>query len=332
MRTNNIHISVLIPVYNVEKYVERCILSVLNQTMQEGVEVIIVNDCTPDSSMDIIAKVLNTYSDKYSHDTPMKIHIINHDKNRGSAAARNTAISHATGDYIVQVDSDDYIEPEMLATMYNKATEENADIVICDYYITFKHKRILFKQTFIDREQYFQELIAGEHAIVWNKMIKRNLFIENSIQHIEGLDAGEDYVVMLPLMLHAKKISYIPLPFYNYVKYNPNAITKSLNEKSKRNLFERIEYAKNFINTNQIKGCEKSLAYLILSEKARLINYCSPEERKHLYTLFPETNQYLASFLKETSLQNKLLLKGYVTLWHIIVFIKSLVKIILRKN
>ena len=71
---NNPLISVLIPVYNVEKYVERCILSVLNQTMQEGVEVIIVNDCTPDSSMDIIAKVLNTYSDKYSHDTPMKIH------------------------------------------------------------------------------------------------------------------------------------------------------------------------------------------------------------------------------------------------------------------
>ena len=69
---NNPLISVLIPVYNVEKYVERCILSVLNQTMQEGVEVIIVNDCTPDSSMDIIAKVLNTYSDKYSHDTPMK--------------------------------------------------------------------------------------------------------------------------------------------------------------------------------------------------------------------------------------------------------------------
>lgn len=122
------------------------------------------------------------------------------------------------------------------------------------------------------------------------------------------------------------------MPFYNYVKYNPNAITKSLNEKSKRNLFERIEYAKNFIKVNQIKGCEKSLAYLILSEKARLINYSSPKERKRLYTLFPETKPYLASFLKETSIQNKLLLNGHVTLWHIIVFIKSLTKIILRKN
>ena len=328
---NNPLISVLIPVYNVEKYVERCILSVLNQTMQEGVEVIIVNDCTPDSSMDIIAKVLNTYSDKYSHDTPMKIHIINHDKNRGVAAARNTAISHATGDYIVQVDSDDYIEPEMLATMYNKATEENADIVICDYYIQFTHHKVLCKQTYIEKDIYFGEIIAGYHTSLWNKMIKKELYDKYSIKDIEGLDCGEDYIVLLPIMYYASQIVYIPSAFYNYVKINPNSITKKMTKKVIQNIFHRIEYANQFVIKHNLKQHEKNLAHLILSDEIRLLEASLTNEYKELSILYPKANEYLASYLKETSLYNRLILNRHFRIAQFLRTTKNILKRILRK-
>ena len=328
---NNPLISVLIPVYNVEKYVERCILSVLNQTMQEGVEVIIVNDCTPDSSMDIIAKVLNTYSDKYSHDTPMKIHIINHDKNRGLAAARNTAISHATGDYIVQVDSDDYIEPEMLATMYNKATEENADIVICDYYIQFTHHKVLCKQTYIEKDIYFGEIIAGYHTSLWNKMIKKELYDKYSIKCIEGLDCGEDYIVLLPIMYYASQIVYIPSAFYNYVKINPNSITKKMTKKVIQNIFHRIEYANQFVIKHNLKQHEKNLAHLILSDEIRLLEASLTNEYKELSILYPKANEYLASYLKETSLYNRLILNRHFRIAQFLRTTKNILKRILRK-
>ena len=102
MESNVPKISVLIPVYNVEKYVERCMISVLNQTMQEGVEVIIVNDCTPDCSMEIIRKTLCAHV----KENGMTIRIVEHKTNRGTAATRNTAMSYATGKYTIFIDSD----------------------------------------------------------------------------------------------------------------------------------------------------------------------------------------------------------------------------------
>ena len=125
-KSNVPKISVLIPVYNVEKYVERCITSVLNQTMQEGVEVIIVNDCTPDRSMEIIRETLCVHLKKNG----MTVRIVEHKINRGSAAVRNTAMDYATGDYIIHIDSDDYVEPDLLEKMYSKAVERGSDIVI----------------------------------------------------------------------------------------------------------------------------------------------------------------------------------------------------------
>ena len=135
MLEESIHpkISVLIPVYNVEKYVKRCLSSVLNQTMQEGVEVIIVNDCTPDHSIEVIFETLRAYSGNEKGEK-MLVRVVNHDTNRGQAAVRNTAMNYATGDYVIHVDSDDWIEPDMLEEMYRKAISTDADVVISDYW------------------------------------------------------------------------------------------------------------------------------------------------------------------------------------------------------
>lgn len=102
------NISVIVPVYNVEKYIERCITSIINQTFTEGVECIVINDCTPDKSMEIVERLVSKY------DGSIQFKLIYHEKNKGIAAVRNTGLDTATGDYTIYIDSDDYCELDML--------------------------------------------------------------------------------------------------------------------------------------------------------------------------------------------------------------------------
>ena len=126
MNTNRIKVSVCIPVYKVEKYIEKCARTLFEQTMTDGIEFIFVNDCTPDKSIDVLEKVLEEYPHRKA-----QTRIIHHEKNRGPVAARNTAIKNASGNYIICCDSDDWIDLELYETMYRKALETDADVVCC---------------------------------------------------------------------------------------------------------------------------------------------------------------------------------------------------------
>ena len=327
-------VSVLIPVYNVEKYVKRCIDSVLAQTMQDGVEVIIVNDCTPDRSMEIIFEALRTYNANAA-EKKMMVRVVSHDTNRGSAAARNTAISYATGDYIIYVDSDDWIEPDMLEKMYTKAVGTDADITICDYNIRLHHRKVRIIEKYTDRETYFKEVVKCWHSSLWNKMIKSSLYIDNNVHFIEGLDCGEDFTVLLPLFYYAHKIAYVPEALYNYSHLNVNSITKAkiVSEKVKRNNIEKVEFARKFLQEHRLSGYETEWAYWALSVKAQLISHSSSEEeRKNIQNLFPEATAYIPVFMKETSCWNRMLLKEHVTLYRILYRMKELARIILKRN
>lgn len=130
------NISVIIPIYNVEKFVERCILSIINQTYTKEVECIIVNDCTPDSSMKIVERLVADYKGQ------IRFKLLNHERNKGIAAVRNTGLNAASGDYIIYIDSDDYCEQDMLEKMYTKAVEEDADVIVADFWDTYPDKEI----------------------------------------------------------------------------------------------------------------------------------------------------------------------------------------------
>lgn len=130
------NVSVIIPIYNVEKYAERCILSIMNQSYTEDVECIVVNDCTPDNSMKIVERLVADYKG------PIQFKLLYHEHNKGLAAVRNTGLYAASGNYIIHIDSDDYCEPDMLEKMYAKAVEEDADVVVADYWETYLDKEI----------------------------------------------------------------------------------------------------------------------------------------------------------------------------------------------
>ncbi|WP_455669716.1 glycosyltransferase family 2 protein [Phocaeicola sp.] len=299
-------ISVLIPVYNVEKYVERCILSVLNQTMQEGVEVIIVNDCTPDHSMEIIREVLRNHLKKDG----MTVRIVEHKINRGLAASRNTAMSYAKGDYTIHVDSDDYVELDMLEKMYTRAVETDADIVTADHWNEYHDYSVYTKAPFNDNgDIIFPQLIRGKSTYLWDKLIKRSLYLVNHIVWQEGMDWKEDFRTTIPLCFFARKIIRIPKAFYHYVQYNEGSITMKKNhgEKDILNWLSAASFLTNFIKENDIRGYEQDVAYYLLRTKVFCITFSGSNFLPYLY-LYPQTNRYKKWYIKEESIawRNKL--------------------------
>ena len=113
-------VSVCIPVYGVEKYIERCARSLFEQTMKDDIEFIFVNDCTPDKSIEVLQKVLEEYPNRKE-----QVKIIHHEINRGVSAARKTALMNSHGEYIIFCDSDDWVDTNLYEVMYKKAVEEN---------------------------------------------------------------------------------------------------------------------------------------------------------------------------------------------------------------
>ena len=123
-------VSVLIPVYNVEKYIERCLVSVLENTIISDCQIVLINDCSTDNSMMEVNKVLQRYPDLINN-----VIIDNHDKNQGIACTRNDLLQKAFGEYLIFVDSDDYIEKGYLEKLYTTAKQNDSDIVECDFFI-----------------------------------------------------------------------------------------------------------------------------------------------------------------------------------------------------
>lgn len=197
-----IKISLLIPIYMVEKYIEKCLQSVFEQTYL-NIEYVFINDCTQDKSMDILKNIIL----KYPH-RKEQIKIINNTKNEGIAKARNQCLKHATGDYILFIDSDDWIEKNMVEIMANKAKETNADIIGCGYYEEYSNNRIPFKQTYPSDHLNAMKAITllTIKGVLWKLLVKKRLYTDNNIQFVPDIQIGEDYIVCCKLFFYSKNI------------------------------------------------------------------------------------------------------------------------------
>ena len=162
-------VSVIVPVYKAEKYIEKCARSLFEQTLDD-IEYIFINDCTPDKSIEILHKVLEEYPKRKD-----QVKIIHHETNKGIATSRNTGLNATTGTYIIHCDSDDWVEPNMYETMYNKAVEGNYDIVSCDYFIDSKNNSIYKNQlSYKDNNEYIKAVLEGKiGSYLWNKLTKK---------------------------------------------------------------------------------------------------------------------------------------------------------------
>lgn len=217
-------VSILIPIYKVSDFIERCAHSLFLQTFHD-IEYVFVNDCTPDDSMSKLSTVMLEYPNR-KH----QIKIINHETNKGLASTRNTALDNSNGAYISVIDSDDYIEPTMIEELYNKVTLESADIVVSNFIVEYPTYSIEKSDQISNKtEDNFLLMIKQEQSFscIWNKLIKRELYERADCRVPEGLNYGEDRHVMTRFYYYAKKIVKVEKAFYHYVQYNSNAITKS---------------------------------------------------------------------------------------------------------
>ena len=221
-----VKVSVIVPVYNVERFIAHCAKSLLEQTLQD-IEYIFVNDATPDKSMSVLSGIIANYPERAGH-----IKILEHSENRGLPAARNTGLSVATGEYIFHFDSDDYADVDMLETLYSTAKKENADIVWCDYHIAYLDSRRYMKQpVYLMSEDALKGMLCGRMKYnVWNKLAKRSLYENGEIRFPEGYAMGED-MTMMKLFAFASKVIYIPQAFYYYVQWNCSSLSHDYSPK-----------------------------------------------------------------------------------------------------
>ncbi|MCI8443817.1 MAG: glycosyltransferase [Clostridia bacterium] len=228
-------VSVIVPVYNVENYIRKCLESLVEQTLEE-IEIIIVNDGTKDNSMSIIKE----FADKY----PQKI-VILEKENGGLSDARNYAIPHAKGEYIAFLDSDDYIEKNMYQDMYEIAKKEKSDMVECDFYWEYPHK------TKTDIGQIYQgkkQMLEKIRVVAWNKLIKRKILQETKIRFPVGYHY-EDVEFTYQLIPYLEKVSFLKKPCIHYIQ-REGSISNSQNERTKE-IFDILE---NVINFYKQKG------------------------------------------------------------------------------
>lgn len=243
-----VKVSIIVPIYGVEKYIEKCARSIFEQSYS-NLEIIFVDDCTPDKSVDILKGVLKQYPDKQS-----KTKILTYSKNRGLAGARKFGLEHAQGDYFLQLDSDDFIEHHMVETLVAEAEKTDADIVICDYYLVAEAcKSKISVSPFLNSKDCLCQILKGQvHSGVWNKLVKASLYRKYHIAPIEGLNMREDLSVMYRLLYFAKKLAYINQPFYNYVLHEGSISSLRMSEKQQKNAQDLIVNMNEFCAKEQI--------------------------------------------------------------------------------
>ncbi len=206
-------VSILVPVYGVEKYVGQCSQTLFAQTYDD-IEYVFVDDCTPDNSMAVIQQLLAEYPHR-EH----QVRIVRHDHNRGLGAARKTAFETATGDFVLNVDSDDYLALDAVEKLVACQRQTSADIVSGNYSSHFEDGTIVLRpEPHLDRNTALK-LMLIQHTLlphIWARLIRKTVYTEHGIESVEGINMAED-MALTPRLIHAaNEMAYIDDSVYFY--------------------------------------------------------------------------------------------------------------------
>lgn len=304
-------VSVIVPIYNVEKYLEKCINSLLSQTL-EDIQIILVNDGSKDNSGNIAKEYEKNNKDRV---------IYVEKENGGLSDARNYGLKYATGDFIAFLDSDDYIEKNAYEEMYNKAIEENADYVECDFIWEFPNKIRVDKQYPYKNKK---EMLSFVRVVAWNKLIKRQLITDNNLEFPKGL-RYEDVEFTYKLIPFINKFAYVDKPFIHYVQ-REGSIANVQNERTaeiftvldnviefykKNNIYEEYRdeleynYARYLLCSSLKRMCkikDKTIRGKLLTESWERLNLNFPNWKENviLKTVNIGKNKYMRTVNKST--------------------------------
>lgn len=217
---DNISVSVIVAVYNAQKTIVRLADSLKAQTMRDF-EVLLIDDGSTDASGDICDSIAQS-------DGRFRVF---HKPNEGIGSTRQFGIDHASGQYTIHADADDWVEPDYLELLYNEAVSSGADMVICDVLME-KGKRVyqLKEQPkAYDRETMIDELVNRLQNGPCNKLVRRSIYSENNISYVPGLSYGEDQLVNIRLIQAGASVSYVPKALYHYDYItNPDSASRGI--------------------------------------------------------------------------------------------------------
>ena len=255
-------VSIGVPIYKVAQYIERCTISLLEQTYKD-LEFVFVNDCSPDDSISILHSTINRYPHRKS-----QIKIIEHDFNRGLGAARNTALREMTGDFLVWVDSDDFVARDMVEIVVDHQKKTGADIISFNHYQIYKSGRKLVKIQWPTKKVDVLKAVLmgqGDYGTIWGRLIRRSLYIDNNIQVKEGYNMGEDLQVLPKLLYFASKIEIIDAPLYYYNCCNISSYTASFSENKGIQSLEATKLLYDFFKKNDAQYLDCVLMRRVLT-------------------------------------------------------------------
>lgn len=271
------------PMYNVGKVMKRSIESLYAQTLS-GIELIFVDDCSKDDTLNCLEALL-------APKKGVKVKIVRHTKNKGVAAARNTGLEYATGEYIYYVDADDYIESNTLEILYHTAKEMDADIVGCEWFLTFETNERHMKQTDVTTgDELFIKMAHG--VMRWNLwlfLVKRSMYEAEGFRFIEEMNMGEDMMVMMKLALHANKVQIIHEPLYHYIQTNSGALTKKFNA-YRYQVTANVKEVEEYVQVQGRNDLNDVLMQLKLTLKLPLLISAKVEDYETWLGWFPESN------------------------------------------
>ena len=292
-------VSVVIPVYNAESYIEKCCRSLFEQTI-DSIEYIFVDDCSPDNSINIVKSLLAEYPHRVA-----QTRFVYHSQNAKVARTRQDGVDVATGEYLIHCDSDDWTDREMYEAMYNAAKVHNADIVGCN--IMVEHGDWSRKVCFAyaeEKKQNFCFDIGPIYGSLNNKLVRRSIITDNNIRFYDGINMGEDYGVMFRCRFFSDKTVILPNAFYHYNQLNIGSIVHNFKLQHCLSIVDCIGNISKFIEE---QGCvadyRAGLNYLKFQSKQYLLIYKDIRDVKLWRSIYPESNAKVWQY--ETSLYLK---------------------------
>ncbi len=280
-------VSICVPVYGVERYIERYAVSLFEQTY-DNIEYIFVNDCTKDRSIEVLQEVVKRYPSRKE-----QVRIIHHETNKRLGEARNTAVSVATGEFLLHVDSDDYIDKNIVEECVAKQIETNADIVNVDFIVYSKND--IIKRITPNFNSVTENLIEILHRSIpvgiVGKMVRTSLYKDNNIKVEGGINCSEDFIVTSRLYYYAKNVVKAEGVYYHYDCRNEQSLTSSFSPQKAKDDFWAFDFLDNFFK-NKIElypaFLEGELNHYVLILKISALNNnedCFNEAKKRLLAL-----------------------------------------------
>lgn len=286
-------VSVIIAVYNVAAYIEKCAVSLFEQTLDD-IEYIFVDDCSTDNSIAVLDQVILRYPNRAG-----QVKKIRNPKNSKVAYTRTVGMKAATGEYVIHCDPDDYVEKDAYNILYETAISTGSDIVACNYKVEEINRTSIAKNRYHSTKP--QECIKHLYQSYFfpslcSHMVKRSLYTDNDIYPYADINTGEDLNVLLRVFHHAKKLTYIPEPFYHYIMrgssltHNPDVMALWNNNISK-NISRLTDY---FESTKDVEY-ETMLDFLKFTKKMFLLR-ARPPQTKMWYKTYPECRKSIMKF------------------------------------